>query len=181
MEPGYFPTWMPFFHLAVDMYLRQHEGIGARLQQRNLQASCVTLWSQDLDTNIQSVLEMRARLEAIFISEAVLMGYQHSYPPTMLSLLETFHLRSYSYSSILTWMHPPNPEYYIMKTSDILNCKSAPLNQFPLTNESVYGGVTKLIPWGTRTKDPTAAYISPDMLLKPPFTWTRNEKASRHP
>ncbi|KAH6974162.1 hypothetical protein BKA56DRAFT_689501 [Ilyonectria sp. MPI-CAGE-AT-0026] len=111
MEPGYFPTWMPFFHLAVDMYLRQHEGIGARLQQRNLQASCVTLWSQDLDTSIQSVLEMRARLEAIFISEAVLMGYQHSYPPTMLSLRETFHLRSYSYSSILTWMHPPNPEY----------------------------------------------------------------------
>lgn len=39
MAPGYFPTWMPFFHLAVDIHVREHEGIGARLQQHNLQAS----------------------------------------------------------------------------------------------------------------------------------------------
>ncbi|KAH7007311.1 beta-lactamase-like protein [Ilyonectria destructans] len=39
MEQGYFPTWMPFFHLVVDIHVREHEGIGARLQQHNLQAS----------------------------------------------------------------------------------------------------------------------------------------------
>ncbi|KAL0939652.1 beta-lactamase-like protein [Colletotrichum truncatum] len=36
MEPGYFPIWMPFYHLAVDIHVREHEGIGARLAQNNL-------------------------------------------------------------------------------------------------------------------------------------------------
>ncbi|KAK1701069.1 metallo-beta-lactamase superfamily protein [Colletotrichum godetiae] len=36
MEPGYFPLWMPFFHLAVDIDVGKDEGIGSRLEQDNL-------------------------------------------------------------------------------------------------------------------------------------------------
>ncbi|KAK1656292.1 beta-lactamase-like protein [Colletotrichum phormii] len=36
MEPGYFPLWMPFFHLAVDIDVGKDEGIGSRLEQENL-------------------------------------------------------------------------------------------------------------------------------------------------
>ncbi|KAK1712057.1 beta-lactamase-like protein [Colletotrichum lupini] len=36
MEPGYFPFWMPFFHLAVDINVGKDEGIGSRLEQENI-------------------------------------------------------------------------------------------------------------------------------------------------
>lgn len=37
MKPGYFPIWMPFFHMAVNIHVRPHEGIGARLKERGLE------------------------------------------------------------------------------------------------------------------------------------------------
>lgn len=39
MKPGYFPVWMPFFHIAVDIHVREHEGIRARLQEHGLTPS----------------------------------------------------------------------------------------------------------------------------------------------
>lgn len=36
MESGYFPSWTPFFHLAVDIHVRDHEGIGAQRKQHNI-------------------------------------------------------------------------------------------------------------------------------------------------
>lgn len=37
MQPGYFPVWMPFFHWAVNIHVRPHEGIGARLKEKGLE------------------------------------------------------------------------------------------------------------------------------------------------
>ena len=39
MKPGYFPAWMPFFHTAVDIHVREHEGIRSRLQEHGLSPS----------------------------------------------------------------------------------------------------------------------------------------------
>ncbi|KAJ5371336.1 beta-lactamase-like protein [Penicillium cataractarum] len=39
MQPGYFPSWSPFFHLAVDIHVREHEGIRARLNQHGISPS----------------------------------------------------------------------------------------------------------------------------------------------
>ncbi|KAH9228618.1 hypothetical protein K456DRAFT_1925069 [Colletotrichum gloeosporioides 23] len=39
MEPGYFPSWMPFFHFAVDINVGKDEGIGALLEQESLAAA----------------------------------------------------------------------------------------------------------------------------------------------
>ena len=36
MEPGYFPWWMIFFHLSVDLHVRRHEGIRALLAEKGL-------------------------------------------------------------------------------------------------------------------------------------------------
>lgn len=37
MEPGYFPKWMPFFHLAVDINVREDEGIGSKLHEQGIE------------------------------------------------------------------------------------------------------------------------------------------------
>lgn len=36
MQPGYFPAWMPFFYLSVDIHVREHEGIRSRLSEKGL-------------------------------------------------------------------------------------------------------------------------------------------------
>ncbi|KAJ5970758.1 beta-lactamase-like protein [Penicillium vulpinum] len=39
MKKGYFPKWMPFFHLAVNIHVREHEGIKARLLEHGVTPS----------------------------------------------------------------------------------------------------------------------------------------------
>ena len=49
MKPGYFPVWMPFFHVAVNIHVRPHEGSGAWSKERGTE-------SKDLKAVVRSQL-----------------------------------------------------------------------------------------------------------------------------